>query len=343
MINIDLSWQQAAILTTGLALTAAILLRQDRPARQLAARPGQHPGPHPEARANASRRRRRLATAGVFVREAALICGLFTLWQFAGSESKVGRVGAYSRGHWLWDAERALHLPNEASVQGWFLPHPLLIQFLNFYYDILHFPVLIGCMIWLFIARRDRYPRFRTTLVAFTGICLLIQLIPVAPPRLLAGPGLVDTALRYGQSVYDPRAGFEANQFSAMPSVHVGWAILVAIGVIGAARTRWRWLAVLYSAMTLLVVVVTANHYWLDGIAAALIIVIVLPIQAVMRRLWARRKAARHEAAQHEAARHEESGTPDVVVLPPDLTWPAPAEQRRLDIREPEIQEGRKR
>ena len=54
-----------------------------------------------------------------------------------------------------------------------------------------------------------------------------------------------------------------------MPSVHVGWAILVAIAVIGTARTRWRWLILLYPALTTLVVVVTANHYWADGIVAA--------------------------------------------------------------------------
>ena len=80
---------------------------------------------------------------------------------------------------------------------------------------------------------------------------------------------MVDTAVRYGQSVYAGAAGFDADQLSAMPSVHVGWAILVAIAVIGAARSRWRWLALVYPVLTTLVVVVTANHFWLDGIVAA--------------------------------------------------------------------------
>lgn len=309
IIDVDLSWQQAAVLTGGLAVTAAVLLRQDRPGQSQ---------PQDE---RARRRRHRLAVAGVFVRESALICGLFTLWQFAGTGSKVGHVGAYSRGHWLWDAERWLRLPNETSVQAPFLPHPLLIQILNFYYDILHFPVLIGCMIWLFIAHRDRYPRFRTTLVAFTGACLLIQLIPVAPPRLLAGTGMVDTALRYGQSVYDPQAGFEANQFSAMPSVHVGWAILVAIGIIVAARTRWRWLAVLYPAATMIVVVITANHYWLDGVAAGLIIVVVLPIQAALRPRWTSRSRRQPSPAAPIPKPRTETAT-ESEPLAPSLTGP---------------------
>src|ERR1039458_2992433 len=86
-------------------------------------------------------------------------------------------------------------------------------------------------MIWLFVAYRDRYVRMRTTLVAFTAACLLIQLIPVAPPRMLPLTGMVDTAAVYGQSVYSAHSGFDPDQLSAMPSVHVGWALLVAIAV----------------------------------------------------------------------------------------------------------------
>jgi PAP2 superfamily len=67
--------------------------------------------------------------------------------------------------------------------------------------------------------------------------------------------------------------------------VHVGWAILVAILVIGTATGRWRWLALGYPALTLLVVVVTANHFWLDGIVAAAILALVLLAQWAVTRL----------------------------------------------------------
>ena len=119
----------------------------------------------------------------------------------------------------------------------------------------------------------------------FTGISLLIQLIPVAPPRLLPSTGMVDTAVRYGQSVYSWGGGFDADEFSAMPSVHVGWALIVAIAVITVSRSRWRWLAAAYPVLTLLVVVVTANHFWLDGIVAALLVVLVLVVQRTARGL----------------------------------------------------------
>jgi len=217
--------------------------------------------------------------------ESALLFVLYGLWQFAGSFTVMGTSGALPRARWLWDAERVLYLPSETDLQRLILPHPLLVQACNYYYDILHFPLLGACLIWLYTRHRADYPRIRTTVALFTGISLLIQLIPVAPPRLLASTGMVDTAVQYGQSVYAWGGGFNADEFSAMPSVHVGWALIVAIAVITVSRSRWRWLAAAYPVLTLLVVVVTANHFWLDGIAAGLLVALVMLVQRTARGL----------------------------------------------------------
>ena len=217
--------------------------------------------------------------------ESALLFALYGLWQFAGSFTVMGTSGALPRARWLWDAERVLYLPSETDLQRLILPHPLLVQACNYYYDILHFPLLGACLIWLYARHRMDYPRIRTTVALFTGISLLIQLIPVAPPRLLASTGMVDTAVQYGQSVYAWSGGFDADEFSAMPSVHVGWALIVAVAVITVSRRRWRWLAAAYPVLTLLVVAVTANHFWLDGIAAGLLVALVMVMQRIARGL----------------------------------------------------------
>jgi hypothetical protein len=256
--NLELSWPNAAILAGVLAASVPMLRRAQR---------------------------QRLAAAARFAQETALILGLFALWQFAGSFAVLGPGGALARAQWLWHAERAAHLPSETSLQQLFLAHPLIVQAFNLYYAGLHFPVLIGCMIWLFVRHHDRYLAARTTLVAFTATCLLVQLIPVAPPRMLPASGMVDTAIRYGESVYGTQGGFEPDQLSAMPSVHVGWAILVAILVIAASSSRWRWLALAYPVVTTLAVVVTANHFWLDGIVAAVLLAAVLAAQHAIARM----------------------------------------------------------
>ncbi len=260
MTNLEWSWQEAALAAGGLFLVTVLLRRPRRP---------------------------RLTAAATFTQETALVLALFALWQYAGSFSVMGPGGALARSRWIWHLERVLYLPSETSVQRLFLPHPLIVQAFNLYYDVLHFPVLIACLIWLFVRHRARYTRMRTTLVVFTGACLLIQLVPVAPPRMLPGTGLVDTAVVYHQSVYQTHVGFDPDQLSAMPSVHVGWAILVAIMVITTVRSRWRWLALLYPAMTTLAVVVTANHFWLDGIVAGLVLALVLLVQHGVSRVAA--------------------------------------------------------
>src|SRR6516165_2721809 len=257
-----LSWQYALAAAAVLAIAAAAI-RAGRLARRSAA----------------------WALWGGVAWESALLFGLYALWQFAGSFTVMSAAGAVPRARWLWHAERVLLLPSETAVQRPFLSHPVLVQAFNLYYDILHFPVLGACLIWLYARHRQSYPRIRTTVALFTGISLLIQFIPVAPPRMLPATGMVDTAVRYGQSVYSWKGGFDADQLSAMPSVHVGWALIVAIAVITVSRSRWRWLAAAYPVLTLLVVVVTANHFWLDGIAAGILVVLVLVVQQAARGL----------------------------------------------------------
>ncbi len=272
MPHLMLSWQYA-LAVAGVLAIAATVIRVGRLAGRSAG----------------------CALWGGVAAESALLFGLYALWQFAGSFTVMSAAGAVSRAHWLWHAERVLLLPSETSLQRPFLSHPALVQAFNLYYDVLHFPVLGACLIWLYTRHRESYPPVRTTVALFTGVSLLIQLIPVAPPRLLPGTGMVDTAVRYGQSVYSWHGGFDADEFSAMPSVHVGWALIVAIAVITVSRSRWRWLAAAYPALTLLVVMVTANHFWLDGIVAGLLVALVLVVQRTAQRLRSGKSSEGHQ------------------------------------------------
>lgn len=292
MLNLELSWQQAAI-TSGCLFTAAAVTST---AAKVNAKP-------------------RLKLAAAVSAEAGILLGLFALWQFAGSFTFFSPDGALPRARWIWHAERLMHLPSEAALQQVFLPHPLLIQGFNLYYLGLHFPVLIACLIWLFARHRQHYARIRTTIVIFTAISLLIQFLPVAPPRMLPGDHMVDTAIRYGQSVYG--TGFAADQLSAMPSVHVGWAIIVALAVITVCRSRWRWLALGYPLLTTLVVVVTANHFWLDGIAAAALLGLVLLAQVSFAAWRPWRRAGEAAAASAAVAAVAEA-------RPAAPSWPQP-------------------
>ena len=224
--------------------------------------------------------RRGMAVARPLARELSLILALYGLWRIAGQLSLVRLDGALARGRSLWDLERTLHIPSEAALQRAVLPHSWLVQFCNGYYALAHVPSLIALLLWLWIRHRDEYPRIRNVLALGTGACLAIQLLPVAPPRLLPGIGIVDTPALYHQSVYTAVGRGAADQLSAMPSVHVAWAVLIGVAGFRIATGRWRWLPVAHAVITILVVAITGNHFWLDGVGGVAVFalcVLILP------------------------------------------------------------------
>ncbi|MGI8678865.1 MAG: phosphatase PAP2 family protein [Jatrophihabitans sp.] len=207
---------------------------------------------------------------GAFLRETAVIGALYGLWHLAGEISVTGTAGAFHRAHWIASAENYLPLPSERTVQHWVLGHDLIVQAANLYYATMHFTCMFIFLIWLFVRHRDRYRPVRQVMAWTTLACLLIQLLPVAPPRMTKG--IIDTGLAYGQSVYSN--GLAIDQLSAMPSVHVAWAVCVGYYVWRIASPRWHWIGPAHATITILVVVATGNHWWLDGIVAVALLVI---------------------------------------------------------------------
>jgi hypothetical protein len=214
------------------------------------------------------------------VRELALVATLFLAYK-AGRVAATGRTStALSNGELVWQLERLLRLPGEALVQQPLLAHELLIRLTNCYYAYVHFPATAICLVWLFVRHPAHYLRLRRALAALTAAALVLHLlVPLAPPRMTALTGLVDTGRQFGPAVYGPpTADTLTNQYAAMPSLHVGWALAVAVVLIGVSTGRWRWLWLAHPLVTALVVVVTGNHYWLDGLVAAALLAPILAI-----------------------------------------------------------------
>lgn len=215
----------------------------------------------------------RAPRSAAFAREATTISLLYTLWQIAGRLSVLGIDDAIARGEWLWDLERALFLPNELTWQNAMIPSSFWTQFANLYYAIAHVPAMGIFLVWLFIRNRAKYPEWRNALALTTGVCLLIQLVPVAPPRLTPATEMIDTGIQYGQSVYGTLGYGIAGQLQAMPSIHVAWAAIIGWGVWEASTSSWRWVGPVHFAITFIVVALTGNHYWLDGIVAMVLLI----------------------------------------------------------------------
>ncbi len=214
------------------------------------------------------------------LRESILLGSLFLVYRF-GRALIAGHVNAAMiNAGGVWEMERYLRFPNELVFQQWALRWPDLVEAANWYYVGVHFPLTGLFLAWGWWRRPpSEYRWARRLIITMTGLALLIHTaMPLAPPRMMDRLGFVDTMATIGPSAYEGGAATVANQFAAMPSLHVGWALLLAVVVIRTTRWRWKWLALAHPAITTVVVIVTANHYWLDALVAAALLAVTLAI-----------------------------------------------------------------
>jgi len=229
--------------------------------------------------------------------------------------------------------ERALGLYHEETIQELFLAREWFIKLLNTYYGTAHFIVTIAVFIVLYRRRKDVFPLFRNALAAMTGLAIVgFALFPLMPPRLLDAPcppvdfggaciehelrnyngatnfGFVDTMKEIGGpwDFSDSKVAQMSNQYAAMPSLHIGWASWCAIGIFPLTRKRWTKVAVmLYPATTLFTIIVTGNHYWIDGVGGLVVLALGFAVGRWMHR-WNQARLDR-KFADHIAG-HPASG-----------------------------------
>ena len=221
---------------------------------------------------------RRRPVLGAALRELSIAMGLWAAWCVIGAATHPQVAGAHRRARDLFDLERALHLPSEVPLVQAVADRPWLAHLVNNYYLYGHLNVIVVLLAWTWWRHRSSYSALRLQLVLLSLGGLALQLLTIAPPRLMPELGFVDLANRYGESVYGGYGDGIAGQLMAMPSLHVGWAALVAWAVWRQAPARWRWVGVAHLVVMTLVVVASANHWWLDGVVAVLLLAAVVAL-----------------------------------------------------------------
>jgi len=180
------------------------------------------------------------------------------------------RSQALRNADWIWNAERTMGLAVEESVNHAVNSVHWLIVSMNYYYATLHFIVTIGVLVWLYRHHPGRYSAARLVLFATTGVALVgYYLYPLAPPRLMNGQNFIDTVLVHQTWGSMASGNFKnmSNQYAAMPSMHIGWSLWCGLIIFAVATAPWaKILGLLYPALTLVVIVATANHFWLDAV-----------------------------------------------------------------------------
>ena len=180
------------------------------------------------------------------------------------------RTAAFRHAEQVQSTEHWFHLDVEARLNQVLALHPAWGTAAAWWYALGHFGVTPVVLVGLWIWRRPAYPALRSALVLASASALAVYASwPLAPPWY-AVPDADDVLLDQrvlGGSVHGV-SGL-VNDLAAMPSLHVGWAAWVALVVVTTGRSTWRYLAWLYPLVTTLVVMASANHYLLDAVAGA--------------------------------------------------------------------------
>jgi len=220
--------------------------------------------------------------------------------QFGSTMGTSIKESAFDNAIRVIDGEKALGLYFEEWIHQKFLDWDSFIIFWNIFYGSFHFMVTIGAMVWLFLRFPHRYTYMRSALASTTSLALIgFAFFPLMPPRLLSNCtsqyGACVPGHDYVDTLVDPGGlwSFESgtmesisNQYAAMPSLHVGWALWCTVALFPILRARWAKGAIaLYPVLTLFSIIVTANHYWIDAVGGIVALSIGLILAVPLARL----------------------------------------------------------
>jgi hypothetical protein len=186
----------------------------------------------------------------------------------AGREAVAHANGLFSMG-----LEKTIGIYVEPWIQGRVSSvHPVMTAFVYLYQDT-HLPVIIATLVFAFTRRRDYWPLVRNWFLAMNFMAVVVfALVPTMPPRMLSTSGIADIDFLYGVRSHIMEDGPLANPFAAMPSLHFGYALFIALVIAMLVRRRWVcWAAFSYPVLIWVAVISTGNHLILDTAGGALV------------------------------------------------------------------------
>jgi hypothetical protein len=208
---------------------------------------------------------------------------------------------AIARGIELIRLEQQMGIFFEPNLQSWIVDHHWLVTLFNWIYVWGYLPVISAAALYLYIWHRSFYTRYRNAFLLSGAVGLVMfATLPVAPPRMYPEFGFIDT-VHLHSSLYRSIQGSEfVNEFAALPSFHFGWILLVGMAVIQTTRRLlMRAMGVLLPLAMLLAIIFTANHYVLDAVAGAAIVLgalmAVVGAESIVKRgrlMWPRVRVA---------------------------------------------------
>jgi hypothetical protein len=230
--------------------------------------------------------------------EVAVMAWLFWLYDVINNLAPTRSALALGNARSVLDLEQSLGIDVELSLNRWLSAHAVLAFIATYYYFFAHVAVTLVVLGWLWWKRPWLYSQARTQLVLINLIAFAVfWRYPLAPPRMLPALGYQDVVSQ-SHGVFSWHSGAlrqDADQFAAMPSLHVAWASWAALAVWRGARRPWvRALALLHPLLTSVVVLVTGNHWLLDVLAGEATFLVGVALQRLLWLALPGRRLERH-------------------------------------------------
>jgi len=219
-----------------------------------------------------------------FVREPFILLGAY-LFYYMGRHLASDARPAFENARYLMRLESHLGIFEEISLQSATISYDVVVHAFNLIYFYAHWPAIVACGIYLFLTKPHIYTITRNAFLISGAIALVFfVLFPVAPPRL-ATVGIVDTLGMTIPVDYDNSP--LVNPYAALPSMHVGWCLVLSLGLyLSTQRRSIRILALSITPAMWIATVITGNHFIIDGLFGTILAAIGFVSALWLNRNW---------------------------------------------------------
>jgi membrane-associated phospholipid phosphatase len=206
------------------------------------------------------------------LRQIFVFCGAYWLYRLVRGMVDGRAQAAFEHARQIVALERHAGVFVEPAVQAWASGREWLIDAASWTYLNSHFTITTVTLAFIYLARNEHFYFVRNMFTVAMGLALVGYLaFPTAPPRLMPEWGFTDSVSAFTGVTSGSAVDALYNPFAAVPSMHVGFALMLGLTMARIARRRWAkalWCA--YPAVVAFVVVVTANHWIFDAVTGAL-------------------------------------------------------------------------
>ena len=187
-------------------------------------------------------------------------------------DDPTGAAVAFQNGRSVIGIEQSLGIFVEPKIQELLGPTSLVGDAASWMYLNAQVTVTLAALVYLYLRHNRSFYFVRNMFIVAWFIALVGYMVfPTAPPRFFPEWGFVDSVADFtGVDASNGAANALFNPYAAVPSMHVAFALMIAVPLAKLAKTRpvrWFWTA--YPLVVTFVIVMTANHFVFDAVLGA--------------------------------------------------------------------------